>query len=136
MDVLDQPAESHQPKERHGCVTAWLYFMIVTNALLGMAYVFASDMMAESMTGDVDNSSTVMLLGLVSLVNFVLAIMLLKWMKWGFYGFMVTSVLAVMLNLALGLGVGSSLAGLIGIVILYGILQIKQKERSTWEQLE
>jgi hypothetical protein len=41
-----------------------------------------------------------------------------------------------MLNLNMGLGDGQSFIGLVGIVILYGILQIKKDGITAWENLE
>jgi hypothetical protein len=43
--------------------------------------------------------------------------------------------LAIIINLALGLGIFQSAVGLIGIAVLYGVLQIG-KENKGWPQLE
>ena len=68
------------------------------------------------------------------LLNIVFAVALLGWKKWGFYGFGVMSILIFVVNIAAGLG-AQSVPGLIGIVVLYAVLQIGG-ERNTWKQLE
>lgn len=75
-------------------------------------------------------------LAAVSILNLVLAIMLFQWKKWAFWAFAGTSLIALAINLSLGLGVGTSLFGLVGIAILYGILQIKKDGVTAWENLE
>ncbi len=55
--------------------------------------------------------------------------------KWGYWGFAVSSIVAFSVNLASGLGVGQSLLGLLGLALLYGVLQIG-KENAGWSQLE
>jgi len=74
-------------------------------------------------------------LGILSVLNLVCAIGLFQWKKWGFYGVCVSSVIAVVVNLAIGLPPASALFGLVGIAILYGILQIGQENKG-WTQLD
>ncbi len=33
--------KTNELKERHGCVTAWLILMIITNSLIALLYLFA-----------------------------------------------------------------------------------------------
>ncbi len=42
----------------------------------------------------------------------------------------------LLINLFMGLGIGQSLFGITGIVILYAVLQIKAGKTSAWEELE
>jgi hypothetical protein len=42
----------------------------------------------------------------------------------------------LIINLNIGIGIGQSLGGLIGIAVLFGILQITKDGVSGWEQLE
>ena len=56
--------------------------------------------------------------------------------KIGFWGFVITSLVAVAVNLNIGLGIAQSLIGLIGILILYAVLQIKADNVSAWNNLE
>ncbi len=115
-------------------MTAWLIFMIIVNALAALLHLFGGQPIREGMPNTPDWAFPV--LGLVCLVNFVCAIALFKWKKWGFFGFVGTSVLAAVINLAIGPGVVPALMSLVGIGILYGVLHIGKEESKGWPQLE
>lgn len=125
----------YQPKQRHGCVTAWLVLMIVVNT----AAIFYS---LISTNTDMNPYRMVIpewiyfTLALISLFNVVFAVMLLKWKKVAFWGFVITSVLTMGLNLYAGLGVAQSIVGLLGVCVLFAILQIREDGRSAWDNLE
>ena len=74
-------------------------------------------------------------LGVVAVFNLVCAIALFNWKKWGFWGFIISSIVTLVINLNIGLGVAQSLSGLIGVAVLYGVLQIG-KENKGWPQLD
>jgi membrane protein YdbS with pleckstrin-like domain len=122
-------------KSRHGCVTAWLIFMIIANSFMALIYFFFSELVIQNSPVAI-STTMILLLGFIGLLNAVFAVFLLKWKKWAFWGFAGTAVLTLVINLTIGLGVGSALAGLIGIAILYGILQIKSNDVSAWKNLE
>jgi hypothetical protein len=123
-------------KQRHGCVTAWLFLMIVINSLTSVIYLFFGDVVKEKIP-DI-STSLLLLLAFLSLSNVFFAAMLLRWKKLGFWGFVITSVAAFILNLMMGLGIFQSVFGMTGLLILYGILQIKKEgsDTSTWSNLE
>ncbi len=72
----------------------------------------------------------------LSMANLAFTIMLFRWMKLGFWGTVGTSIIAAGINASIGLGVGQIAAGLVGIGILWGILQISSNGRSAWDNLE
>jgi len=78
----------------------------------------------------------IILLGILSVVNAIFAVMLLQWKKIAFWGFIGTSIIVLIINLSIGLGIGQSLFGLVGIAVLYGILQIKKDNVTAWKNLE
>jgi hypothetical protein len=123
-------------KQRHGCVTAWLFLMIVINSLTSVIYLFFGDVVKEKIP-DI-STSLLLLLAFLSLSNVFFAAMLLRWKKLGFWGFVITSVAAFILNLMMGLGIFQSVFGMTGLLILYAILQIKKEDTdtSTWSNLE
>lgn len=123
-----------EQKQRHGCVTAWLILMIVLNSVTALLYLLAGDFIAENLPTE-PSQGMMILLGILGLLNVGCAIMLFKWMKLGFWGFIITALAAVGINLNLGLGIGQSLMGLIGIIILWAVLQIKQDDVSAWNNL-
>lgn len=128
-NLLDENANQSTPK-RHGCVTAWLVFMLILNSLTALVYAFRS----MSFT----NISSTVLLSLIitGILNTVFAIMLLKWKKSAFYGFGITAVFIFILNINIGISVTKSLMGLLGFAILYCILQIKENGVSAWNYLK
>jgi len=63
----------------------------------------------------------------------VCLIALLKWKKWGFWGYVALSVVALCLNIALGLGL-LSLLSLLSPAVLYGVLDIGEENKG-WPQL-
>ena len=133
METIDE--NSNAPKQRHGCVTAWLVLMIIANSLTAILYLFASDMITKNLPGNV-STAMIILLGVIGIGNVIFSVFLFQWKKIGFWGFTITSVGALIINLSIGLGIGQSLFGLVGIAILYGVLQIKKENVTTWKNLE
>ncbi|MCX6311824.1 MAG: hypothetical protein NT084_09320 [Bacteroidetes bacterium] len=135
-DYLQQPPYNQsQEKQRHGCITAWLILMIIANSCIALIYLFASDQLSKQMAGDIP-TSMFYVLAFISAMNVVFAVFLIQWKRWGFYGFILNALAGFAINLKMGMDIGSSLFGLVGIGILYAILQIKKNNVSAWEQME
>ena len=119
-------------KKRHGCLTAWLVLMIVASSLSALMYLFASDRIRQNLP----NAPAWAFPALVVLCagNVVFSVALFQWKKWGFFGCIATSILAVAVNLAVGVGIVHVILGLAGTAILYGVLQIGG-EKKGWAQL-
>ena len=137
-DILDD-MDQVRPKERHGCVTTWLIFMIIGNAAAGVMYLFFwNDLMEMVPEEALENIPDVnpMFIGALSVLNLVFAILLLKWKKIGFWGTVATSIIAMGLNIQAGMDSTQVVMGLFGVLLLYGILQIPKDEASAWSHLE
>ena len=121
------------PKERHGCLTAWLVLMIVANGLTAVAM----PLMVGPFLEEYPNAPpwVVWPIAANAALNVVFAFALFNWKKWGFVGFFLNNVVLCALNLYAGIGVFQSVAGLLGLPILYGVLQIG-RPKSGWDQLE
>jgi hypothetical protein len=118
---------------RHGCLTAWLVLMIIANSATAVVYILGSDTVSQALP---DMPGWVFpVLIVFSLFNLVCAVALFQWKKWGFWGFCITSIVALVVNLSSGLGIGSSLTGLIGLAVLFGVLQIGDENKG-WPQLD
>lgn len=122
-----------EEKQRHGCLTAYLIFMIIASLLSSASYIFASELIFSQFPDAPSWAGPVLIV--LGLLNIVLAIALFMWKKWGFYGALALSVVTFFVNLAIGIGIGQALFGLIGIAILFGVLQIGDKNKG-WPQLE
>jgi len=121
-------------KQRHGCVTAWLVLVVVVNSFAAIIYFFASELIAWVMP-NVSKTMNV-LSGILCVAYVIFAVMLFQWKKIGFLGLIVSCIVASIINIYIGFGVVESVLGLGSIAILYGILQIKKDNVTTWENLE
>jgi hypothetical protein len=126
--------EEIQVKERHGCVTAWLIFMIVTNSVVLLLNLTWKSLLDPSITDKM--ARTLVVAAVLNLANIGFAIALLRWKLWGFFGMVVTSVLAFILNLKAGFSPFQALPGLFGIVVLFAFLQMRRNEISAWDLME
>lgn len=122
----------NETKQRHGCVSAWLWIAIISN--LGYAIYYAASMF------DAYTRSMSLGLGLLSILatlNILGSILLMRWNKLGFYIFLVSSILTSIVNLGV-LKTESyfGVSGIFAILIWWGILQIRKDGISTWRLLE
>ncbi len=134
--VIETPAPQTpppvKPKQRHGCLTAWLIFIIVACALFIILYLAGSALISETL----DLAGWVIpVLIILLLVEIACAIALFMWKKWGFWGFCAIAVFSFIINMALGLGIVTSIGGLVSIAILYGVLNIG-KDNKGWPQMD
>ena len=120
-------------KSRLGCLTAWLLLMITANSASALMCLLGSDAIRQSLPNMPDWTFPVLIV--FSVFNLACAIALFQWKKWGFWGFCISSFVALVVNLSIGLGIGPSLGGFIGVAILYGVLQIGKEDKG-WSQLD
>lgn len=146
-----------EAKNRHGCLMTWLVLIIIVNSLTTLSYLiytFGRGMISQVLQGQMLSSQMLqiqMLLDIpvwvfslliaLSIFNIVCAIALLLWKKWGFWGFCATSVAMLVVNLSfVSRGIGpvlvSVLTGLLGVLVLFGVLHIGDKENKGWPQLK
>jgi hypothetical protein len=122
-----------QHERRHGCLAVWLIAMMVMSVFGALVYFLAEGFLREAMPGA--SGPLLTGLGALAVLNIGFAIALWNWKKWGFWGYCATSFSAFIINLLMGTGLGASLWGLMGVAILYSVLQIGG-ERRGWPQLE
>lgn len=119
-------------KHRHGCLTAYLVFMIVANSASALIYLLGSETIRRNVPNMPEWAFPVLIV--MGIFNLVCAVALFRWKKWGFWGFVASAVVTFFLNLRIGLGLGSALFGLLGVAILYGVLHIGNENKG-WSQL-
>lgn len=121
------PIPGQDGKKRHGCLTAYLIVMLIANPLTILLYL----------TGDYGYLPGwfVPVVIVISLLNILAAILLFKWKKLGFWLFVGLAVIMFIINLSVGVPIWNSLAGLIGIGFLFGVLNIGSDDKA-WPQLE
>ena len=128
MNETIEQEEVTKGKSRHRFLTTWLILMIVGNIGGALTYTLLPDAFSY-LPGWIIPINIV-----VSLINLGSIIALFMWKKWGFWVLCGTCISVFVLNLSIGVGIGSSILGLVGVPILFGVLQIG-KEKKGWNQL-
>jgi len=123
----------NEQKKRHGCLTAWLGLMLILNSGTVLLYVLGSAAIRQYYPSAPDWAFLALIL--LGVLNIVFTVALFRWKKWGFWGAVATSALTMVVNLVMGLNMVQAMQGLIGLAILFGVLQIG-KESKGWQLLE
>jgi hypothetical protein len=119
---------------RHGCLTAWLIFVILANAATAISTPLMYDAIKQTTPGA--SPASIALIAVAGAANIIFALALFRWKKWGFFGFVASSLLAFCINIYVGLGIAPSVLGLVGIVILYWVLNMGDATTRAWTRLE
>jgi len=122
------PAPPPQERNRGGCLTAFLVAMMIINPLVAILYLAAGSTIAKNLPNA--PSWSIPVLGIFCIVNFAGAIALWRWKRWGFYAFVVSALVALVVNIIIGIPLYQVIWGPLGVVILYALL------RRVWDELE
>jgi hypothetical protein len=132
-NIKQGTTENVSGRTRHGFTTFWLIVSLISFVITGSTYLFSPQVIIQYWDA---SRSLVLLFGIVSMVGVVGAILLLCWKKIGFWIYIGIAVASFFLNMALRLSIAQCLFGLVGIAIMWGVLQIRKNNKTTWEQLE
>lgn len=118
-------------KERHGCVTFWLWTILIVNIAMFFYYVVAL-FTTGSMIGIVGHGlSLIMSLGCI-----LGSILLMRWNKLGFFLFLICQAVVVLLDVFLFHSDPYLIVSLIiAMCIWRGILQMKRNGVSAWKNM-
>lgn len=119
----ESPAPADGKKQRHWFITFWLWLMIVVNVIMSL-FNMANAIGAVSYVASA-----------LMVVNVIGAIMLLNGKKVGFWIFVMMAAISCILNVALE-SIAGAFGAVIGVAILFGILQITKDGVPYWSQLE
>ncbi len=111
-----------EEKKRHGCLTVYLWLMVVGNSVVALIYLFGRETLEDRIPFLPGWALPV--LAICAILNVVFAIALLRWKRWGFIGFIATAILTFVVNVNIRVGFFQAVLGLFGVAILYGVLQI------------
>lgn len=116
-------------RQRHGCVSFWLWLVIIVNLYSALVNSIA---MFGAYTSKM--SFGLGFMGILGVVNILSAILLMRWNRLGFYMLIVSSIIALIVNIVL-LGVPSVIviSSIIAIIIWWAILQIRKNGVSAWK---
>jgi hypothetical protein len=130
-----------EPKQRHGCLTAFLVVLITGSIFSLGSYLY--DILSGSYQSYISELQIPLYSFILTLVllflNILWLIAIYKWKKWGFWAFVITGVASIIISIiyrpTFTSLVQSFLINVIGIGMLYGVLHIG-KENKGWPQLE
>ena len=118
-------------KERHGCVTFWLWLIIF--------FFFGAVIFGIVQMFEVSMPSFVWGMGLstiLAVVNILGSVLLMRWNKLGFYLFLIGSLCGTAINmLILAMTPMVIFSSLLGILVWWAVLQIKKGGVSAWNQM-
>lgn len=116
-------------KQRHGCVTFWLWLVVLANLVMALYYFV---LMFDAYTSE--KSLGFGFLGILGIVNLLSAILLMRWNKLGFYMMLACSLVGLLVNVGLlGLPSATVLPSLFAVLIWWAILQIRKNGVSAWK---
>jgi hypothetical protein len=118
-------------KQRHGCLTVWLWLIIIFN-ILGVILTAAG----TTATDKLNLPAWYIPVAIIATVFVVVfAIALLKWKAWGFWGLVAMEGLSALASIAESGNYYAIISAVIGVVILVLLLNMGG-ENKAWNQLE
>ena len=124
-----------QKKQRHGCLTAWLIYLMIAYSFSTFFYFFKTDEMSKIAQYQI--SEDMMLIhSSLGLLGIIFSIMLFRWVKLGFWGILTISVILFVLQLLNSNRIMSPIFIVICLIILFSLLQLKKANVSGWNNLE
>lgn len=122
-------------KERHGCLTAWLIYLIIAYSIVSLGLFFNSESMAKRLPY-IASENMILFVASIGILNVMFAFMLLKWVKLGFWGILSTSTILSIIQISGSDNILSPVFTIICVLILYGLLKLKRNNVSGWDNLE
>ena len=137
MQMETNNENSNVVKKRHGLLTIVLVIFIVVNIIVAISLFLTYFILSNNANANHKQILDIAILdGILSIVNVFLLILLTQWKKIGFWGLIFTSLTTFILNFSNGIEIMQDIYGLIGIAILFAVLQIKKDNVSAWENLK
>lgn len=122
-------------KQRHGCLAAWLIYLIIAYSIVSITYFFNTDKISEISLYKT-SKNILLIYGSLGILSIAFCIMLFKWVRLGFWGILITSIIVFITQIINGHGVFQPVVGLLGVIALYALLQLKKGNVSGWNNLE
>jgi hypothetical protein len=112
-------------KQRHGCLTAWLIYLIVAYSIVSIVFFFHTDGIIEEFPNKT-SENTILLIGSIGILNTLFCFLLFKWIKLGFWGMILTNLSMLIIQIINGYEISHSAFGIFCIITLYSLLQLKK----------
>ena len=121
-------------KQRHGCLTAWLIYLMIASAIISYVFFFKNNDEMEKLQQKF-SENIIFVIGSIGILNILFCYLILKWVKLGFWGLIVTNSIMMIIHIMNGSDLMRPVLGLSCIIVLYALLQIKKKNVSGWDNL-
>lgn len=79
-------------------------------------------------------NKTELIFGILSIIDLILIVFLFYWKKWAFWALVGSRIITLIINLNIGTG-AISYIGLLGIILIYLLLELKKDGIKGWENL-
>jgi hypothetical protein len=120
MDEEKLMITSTETRERGWLLTGWLIFMFIANAYTLFTYATTiQDWLSHSDPRWDQFGWAFVVFAIGAALNVIATIALWRWKIWGLYLFAATSIIALILNIIVGVPIIAALLGLVGFVIVY-----------------
>lgn len=124
-----------QNKQRHGCLTAWLIYLMLSYSLVSLGLFFNSDSIVQKFQY-IKSENLLLIVASIAILNVLFIFMLLKWFKLGFWGLLSTSTLLFIIQIMNSNNILTPIITAIVMLIMYGLLKLKKRNVSGWDNLE
>ena len=124
-----------QNKQRHGCLTAWLIYLILSYSIVSLGLFFNSDSTVEKFQY-IKSENLLLIVASIAILNVLFIFMVLKWFKLGFWGLLSTSTLLFIIQIMNSNNILTPIITAIVMLIIYGLLKLKKRNVSGWDNLE
>ncbi|MCX2681677.1 hypothetical protein OOZ15_17120 [Galbibacter sp. EGI 63066] len=114
-------------KKRNLILTIFLSIIFLTDLITTKSFLLDNNLK--------ELNKTELVFGILGIVDLILIVFLFYWKKWAFWALLGTSIITLIINLSIGIG-AVSLIGLLGIIIIYLLLQLKRDGIKGWNNLE
>jgi hypothetical protein len=122
-------------KQRHGCLTAWLIYLIIAYSFSTIFCFFKTDEISKVLEYKI-SENMILIRGSFGIFGIIFTIMLFKWVKLGFWGILIISLLLFAIQLINEDNIVSPFFILLCLIILYALLKLKKSNVSGWDNLE
>jgi membrane-associated HD superfamily phosphohydrolase len=122
-------------KQRHGCLTAWLIYLIIANSLVSLGLLFSSESVTKNLSY-ITSENVYLTVVFIGIADTLFSFLLLRWIKIGFWGLLTTGILLCIVQLINSNSILNPIITIVCLLILYGLLQLKKNNVSGWNNLE
>jgi hypothetical protein len=122
-------------KQRHGCLTAWLIYLMISNSIVSLGLFYNINSIVERFKY-IKSENLLLIVASIQILNVLFLFMLLKWFKLGFWGLLSTSTLLFIIQIMNTKNILTPIITVIVMLIIYGLLKLKKRNISGWDNLD